>query len=92
MNLGRWLKGAGVSQREFVRRTGLCKRTIQRILAGQDVQVSTAVMVEEYTLGGVTVQDIANAYVDRQTRAGLPILKAKDGAKLVARWADHVPG
>ncbi len=60
MYLAEYLQETGMSQAEFARRAGISGPTIASVLAGKDVKLSVAVLIEIASKGKVKCKECAN--------------------------------
>ena len=60
MYLAEYLQETGMSQAEFARRAAISGPTVASVLAGKDVKLSVAVLIEMASKGQVKCKDCAN--------------------------------
>lgn len=58
MNLKKYLEENGIKIGSFAKRIGVSRQTLDRILNGHEVVLSTALKIEDITEGKVTCRDL----------------------------------
>ena len=77
MDLAQYLKEKGIKKGFFAEKVGISAETLTNIIQGKAFTIVTAMAIEDYTKGEVTVLDLINNYKEKPSP-----LKRKKEAKL----------